>query len=223
MKKTTISESISLLRSVISAILAQPFSSSATAGAELRRVCGDLSANAENYIRASAFGSPLAACFDAAYMAGMDPAAFARVRTVAEDMRPTSQMAVIIVTLSVRLALAGECRALADVTMTSRVDVESAVARMRIAFEQALDFAMDNHESETFKSLSALYAAVVRDLTERGRKLPQMVSYSFPRSLPAIVLAQRLYSDSARADELKLENVVPNPIFMPASGRALSR
>ena len=56
----------------------------------------------------------------------------------------------------------------------------------------------------------------------RSLQLPSLVSYSFPRSLPSLVKAWRLYADSARADQLVAENKVIHPAFMPASGIALS-
>jgi prophage DNA circulation protein len=68
----------------------------------------------------------------------------------------------------------------------------------------------------------ALHAAVTRDLTQRGRPLPRMVSYNTAASLPALALANRIYGDASRTDELIAENRAVHPLFMPAAGRALT-
>jgi prophage DNA circulation protein len=49
-----------------------------------------------------------------------------------------------------------------------------------------------------------------------------MVAYAFPDRRPVLAIAQALYGDAGRADELRAENKVVHPLFMPAAGRALS-
>jgi len=223
MKKTVLTESVARLRGIAAALLAEPFSAATGAGADLRQAVGNVMARAEEYARGACFGGPLADCFSAAIAAGMSADSFMRVRVGIASNAAVWPVGEIINSLGVRLALASECHALAGQAVESRAQVDSLIARLRAAFEPTLDYAMDNHDGEGFKALSALYAAVVRDLTERGRQLPRMAHYDTWRGLPALVLAHRLYADASRAGELALENAAINPIFMPAQGRALSR
>lgn len=223
MRHSARTEAAALLRAVPGLVLAEPFDAASATGAELRRACGDVLANAEAYVRAGAFGAPLAACFAAALSAGMPADAFMRVRLAAAAMTFRYAPGSVVTVLAVRLALASECAALAGAVVASRQQVDGYIARLRSVFESSLDYAMDNNDGESFKVLSALYAAVVRDLTERGRQLPRMASYDTFRPLPSVALAHRLYGDAGRADELVVENVAANPIFMPATGRALAR
>jgi hypothetical protein len=67
-----------------------------------------------------------------------------------------------------------------------------------------------------------LYAAVVTDMTTRAQHLPTLGAYAVSDSLPWLALAQRLYQDGTRADELVLLNDVAHPLFMPATGQALA-
>ena len=223
MRHSARSEAVAMLRGVVAALLSEPFNAATPAGAELRRACGDVHANAEAYVRAAGFGAPLAACFTAALSAGMPADSFMRVRLSVAAMWQSYAVSRVVSVLAVRLALAGECSALAGVTVASRQQVDGYISRLRPAFEASLDYAMDSADGEAFKVLSTLYAAVVRDLTERGRQLPRMSSYDTWRPLPSLALAHRLYADADRAGELVDENRTPNPIFMSATGRALAR
>jgi prophage DNA circulation protein len=49
-----------------------------------------------------------------------------------------------------------------------------------------------------------------------------MVQFAFGGSMPTLVMAQRLYADASRADELRDENKVVHPAFMLPTGMALS-
>jgi prophage DNA circulation protein len=65
------------------------------------------------------------------------------------------------------------------------------------------------------QSLVALRAAVVSDLRTRGAALPELTAYTPPATLPALVIAQRLYGDAKRADEIVLRNKVRHPGAVP--------
>ena len=67
-----------------------------------------------------------------------------------------------------------------------------------------------------------LSVAVVTDMTTRAQQLPTLGAYAVSDSLPSLALAQRIYQDATRADELATLNAVPHPLFMPASGQALA-
>jgi prophage DNA circulation protein len=73
-----------------------------------------------------------------------------------------------------------------------------------------------------FSAMRALRAAVVADLTKRGATLAPLADLSVARSLPALVLAHRLYQDGTRADELVARVNPAHPSFMPQKFRALA-
>lgn len=83
--------------------------------------------------------------------------------------------------------------------------------------------AADQGEDQSFAALKALKAAVAQDLTARGASLPPVVTITVGTPLPAPVLANRLYQDSTRADELIAEADPIHPAFMPVSFQALAR
>jgi prophage DNA circulation protein len=71
-----------------------------------------------------------------------------------------------------------------------------------------------------FDALESLRTAVQADLRERGAKLPQLRAYTPLATLPALVIAHRLYGDCERADEIVARNKIAHPGFVPG-GEAL--
>jgi len=80
----------------------------------------------------------------------------------------------------------------------------------------------DLGDDSTYTALRALRQAVVADLEERGASLAPLETYTLSDSLPSLVLANRLYQDASRSDELIGEADPIHPAFMPSSFRALS-
>jgi prophage DNA circulation protein len=70
------------------------------------------------------------------------------------------------------------------------------------------------------RELSALRAAIVQDLRERGTALPELTDYTPAATLPALVIAQRLYGNARRAHEIVRRNGIRHPGAVPG-GEAL--
>jgi len=67
-------------------------------------------------------------------------------------------------------------------------------------------------------ALATLRTAMTRELTQRGTTLQPLQTYATQASLPAVVLAQRLYQDPSRDGELVARVGAVHPGFMPLSG-----
>jgi prophage DNA circulation protein len=89
------------------------------------------------------------------------------------------------------------------------IDAEIAIAGA--AFDDA-----------SFSALRDLRTAVYTDLAQRGAALPQTIAITTPVPEPAMVLAQRLYQDASRRDELVTEANPINPLFMPIAFQGLA-
>jgi len=214
---------IAALKAVVTALQAAGGPGTGQASADLRRLCGALSAEAGDAIQAGEFGTPLRACFEAAVTAGATLDGMDRVRTVAQAVSDDDLSVQWIAQTAARLALAMTVRILATTTFTSRQDIEAAQVRVNAAFASAEDFAAGQFDNEVWRALTSAHAAVVRDLTARARPLPRIVPYAFGTRMPLLTLANRLFGDAGRADELLAENRdTVHPLFMPAAGRALS-
>jgi prophage DNA circulation protein len=192
------------------------------AGTDLFFAIGDLIANGEADMRSSQLGAPLLSVFEQATAAGATLAGMGMVLAAMEAAVPSSAVGIAIVNAGINMALVEQARILAATTFTSSNDVSAAIASNNANFTTAEETVADSGDVATYRALVALHGSVTRDLINRALQLPSRVTYSFPRSLPSLVVSWRLYADSTRADELVAQNKVIHPAFMPASGIALS-
>lgn len=70
-------------------------------------------------------------------------------------------------------------------------------------------------DDETYTALNDLRVAVIRDLGTRGGDLARIERRSFPASLPALVIAHRVYTDAGRDLDIVNRNRVRHPGFVP--------
>lgn len=221
MSQSALKESASLLQAIAAALITSTPNANA-GGPALRQACGWLSANAVTAIRNWQIGTPLLTCFQAATGAGATVGSFALVRAVITGTVTVSPLAGLVAQAAICMSLAEEVRAISQYAFTSRDDVESTIGAMNAAFDPAIDFAAVADDATAYRSLVALRAAMARDLSVRGWPLPSMTNFAFSKGRSMLALANRLYGDASRVDELTLENKVVHPLFGPSSGRALS-
>jgi prophage DNA circulation protein len=122
----------------------------------------------------------------------------------------------------IEMTLAHAARVLANMRFVSRDQVDDIKKLVQVAFAPAEEQAADDMDQMTYRALIELHAAVIFFLTETARPLPRMLAWQFSQVLPTLTLAQRLYYDASRADELRAENRIVHPAFAPRIGRALS-
>jgi prophage DNA circulation protein len=74
-----------------------------------------------------------------------------------------------------------------------------------------------------YRALVSLHGAITFDLNTRALPLPRIVVFQAPSILPTLWVANRLYGDAGRESELRAENNLVHPAFMPPTIRALSQ
>ncbi|WP_295537393.1 hypothetical protein [uncultured Pseudacidovorax sp.] len=166
--------------------------------------------------------------------AAVDPADGVRLLATLADFSPAvatpaSEIGAAMATMQTaegalfrRAALVAMCRASADYQPASYDDAVTLRVRLAALLDAEIQRAGDDGSDATFAALRALRAAVVQDLTARGASLARMQQVEVAASLPAPVLAQRLYRDATRADDLVLQANPPHPAFMPRTFTALN-
>ncbi|TAN62607.1 MAG: hypothetical protein EPN20_10795, partial [Magnetospirillum sp.] len=123
-----------------------------------------------------------------------------------------------IIDLVARTALVEQARAASEMDYPT---IEEAVA-VRGTITSRLDTQI--HASQagatsattTRMALRRLGSAVTRDITTRGADLSRLTEYTPAATLPALVVAHRLYGDATRSSEILARN--PNlghPLFVP--------
>ena len=85
----------------------------------------------------------------------------------------------------------------------------------RDALADRMDAEAEAAEDGSYSALLDLRAQVVRSLPAPGEALPNLITYTPPATLPALVIAHQLYGDASRADEIVARNRPVHPGFMP--------
>lgn len=166
--------------------------------------------------------------------ATVDPAVAIRLLTALADFYPAepttasvigmamASMQTALGALARRAALAALVRASALYQPTSRDDA----AALRDALAGILDaeilIAGDSGDDGSYVALRALRVAMVVDLNSRGAGLPPMKVFELPANMTALAIAQRLYQNAERGDQLIIEADPPHPAFMPVRFSALA-
>lgn len=103
-------------------------------------------------------------------------------------------------------------------------DAFAVMVRVTGVLDGAITAAGDTGQDSLFTALRALRATIVQDFRARGAALTHVRTFVLPGPMPAVALAQRLYRDAGRSDELVREagTTCVSPLFMPATIQALA-
>lgn len=83
----------------------------------------------------------------------------------------------------------------------------------------ALVRAGDRGDDNSYDALLELKQSFADTMAQKGASLYDMTDIVVPHPLPSLVLANRIYQDAARSDELMQETRVRHPAFMPVRFR----
>jgi len=126
------------------------------------------------------------------------------------ERRQRAQNTIAARQLNSRAATLAAARLVADTDWMSRQDAQAAGASTL----ELIDRQMTTDEAITdavYAALVDLRAKVSDDLRTRAVALPGMTTYTPQRTLPALVVAHRLYGDATRADEITVRNNARHP------------
>lgn len=125
------------------------------------------------------------------------------------------------------VALVRQAAVVEGVRLTSAVEwATSAEALAALeAWGDLLDGLLDTASDAQYTTLSGLRAALSADLTARGARLPDLVTFRPAATLPSLAVAYRLYDAAdleARAAELTARNRARHPGFLGSPLEVLS-
>lgn len=106
--------------------------------------------------------------------------------------------------------------------LTAGVDFVSRADAVAVRDELAgqLETLAESADDAGYRALTDLRFAMVADLGRRSADLARVVRYTPTTTVPALVLAHRLYQDAGRADEIVGRNRIRHPGFV-VGGRPL--
>jgi hypothetical protein len=219
-----VSEAVALLDRVLDGLLKTvPGAVTGRPAWDFRRAVGTIRANEADLIVNGTLG---AAALNAWTLAARCSATFDTFETLNKAVTaetPQYLPAIAVATLAIELTLSQMAQATAATTFVSRDDALSALNRIAAAFAPAEEAVSDDADPMSYRLLVALRAAAVRDLAQRGRQLPRVVPYSFPTAMPTLWIANRIYGDGSRSEDLIAENKIVHPGFAPPDGVCLSQ
>jgi len=134
----------------------------------------------------------------------------------------SAKMQTVFATMLRRTAMAGLVRAVAAYQPQSVDDADNVRRTVCDLLDAEVVRAGDIPNDASCQALTRARGAVAATLDTRGANLPPMRQFNFAAHLPVAVLAQRIYQDSTRADQLVAEANPVHPSFMPLSFKALS-
>jgi hypothetical protein len=223
MNSTDRKEATAVVNTVLDAVNAVAKDAVGEQAAELRLKIGSLRVYAEQYINDGSIATPLAEMFDSARLAGVSYDGMDYVRGVAEAIATIGFPATSVKNTSARLALVQIGNILASVEYTSRQQVDDYIDRINDAFDTAETVAADSMDNAVYRALVSLHAAIAFDLNTRSLPLPRMVDFTAPSVEPMLWIANRLYGDASREEELRAENNPVHPAFVKPKIRCLSQ
>jgi prophage DNA circulation protein len=191
-------------------------------GSTARTAIGDVSANAYFWLRNDTLGPPINTAFLQARLAGATLQNIGVVFRALEAEQPKTLGATLVTNVGIDLCLATASEIIADTVFVSRQDVELTKEAIQAPFQDAIEIAADDMDQATFQLLTSLYGAATNHLVSTARPLPRLIRYQFGRVMTTLTIAQWLYADASRADEIRNENKIVHPAFAPFSGVALS-
>ena len=121
-----------------------------------------------------------------------------------------------------RAAVVAQARASIDYQPSSADDAVLVRDSIASSLDIEIGIAGDTGEDDVFASLRQLRSDVITDMNSKGASLPELRTYAFGASLPASVIALRLYRDASRETEVVMEIDSPHPAFQPRSMKLLA-
>lgn len=110
-----------------------------------------------------------------------------------------------------------------DANPTSREEAEQITQRAARQLDTALVLAGDRGDDDMYVSLLGVRTSFLSTMNARSSGLSELMQVTTIKPLPALTLANRLYQDASRADELVQEVRVPHPAFMPITMKVLKQ
>lgn len=192
------------------------------AAAFLRNQCARVISEMKVSMKSFDFAIGFNTCFHLAILAGAMADDFFRIRKLADRLVAKYPIGATVRVNAIRFTLIAECKAISLSELGTKSRCDALQGRLNSDFDAAIVTAADRMEYAAQRALVKLHAAITADLVTRGRPLPNIATFETRQRMPALALANRIYGDADRAQEIIAENAVVHPLFMPTSIKVLT-
>jgi len=189
----------------------------------LRRLASTLRDHAEEAVRGDTLGTDLAQIYLAADVAGATYAGIEATRQyLMSQIANKSVLTQAIFRSALIMTLALQSKIVGRIAFQTQTQVQNMLIHMRDAFDAAKAIGIDEIDVLVYQAITAMGGAVMNHLATTELQLPRLMAYRTPMPMPSLYLANRIYADASRSDEIEAENGVVNPAFCPMNLRVLS-
>jgi prophage DNA circulation protein len=220
-KKPAMTEAVGIINRMAANLL-NGLPTTGETGAAVRTAVGDVVANGEDLIKQGTIGSDLWDCFEKARQAGLLMANMESVRVSVEAETPVYDIGQAIKLSGIVFAFAEECQIIANFSFASRLDVQAVMMQVLPIIDDTKLAVAELLDGMSYQRVVSLAAALVQHLSSTEIELPEIVNYQFGTAMPSLYVANYIYSDGSRSDELIEENGTIHPAFMQRELIALS-
>lgn len=106
-------------------------------------------------------------------------------------------------------------RATIDIDLKTRVDAEERLSTAVRMLDSGIELASQDFDDDSRSHLEAVKNEVTRDIYLQIGKLPVLITTDFRHRLPSLVVADRLWQNANRRDEVRDGNPVMHPLWEP--------
>jgi prophage DNA circulation protein len=221
MKKSERAEALAISVRLMSALVSFP-PNDVIAGANLRYAIGQYMANFSQLVESKVIGTELYTCFELARVAGATLNSMNNVRVAMFAETPVNFLGTAIVNASILFAFVEQSQIISVMEFSSRIEVDTLMDSMGAIIEEIKINKADSFVSSDYQNFISLSALLIQHLSSTERQLPRVVQYNLPVNYPSLTLANLIYADASRSDELIAENNTVHPAFMQRNIVALS-
>lgn len=222
MIKSERAEALAVSTRLMTSLVSFPLSSSGATGADLRSAVGKFLSNFFELIVNRTLGTELFACFEQARLAGATINSMSATREAMLAETPVSPLSLEIVNSAIIFSFVEQCQIIAVMEFRSRTDVNLVIDKMVPIIDEIKLNRTESFLVSDYQNFVALSALLIQHLSATERQLPRILQLTFPANFPSLALANRIYADASRSDELIAENRTVHPAFMARDILALS-
>jgi hypothetical protein len=224
MKRSERAEAVEISKHIMAQLVTFPVASFSQPAVDMRLAMGKYMANFQSLTLENEFlGTELNDCFEKARLAGATINTMDRARNAMfREPAPQHRFSKGVIIAAIIFSFVQQVKILIAMEFKSRGEVVAMIDKMlpiidTIKVNWGAFFFIEDYQN--FVALSAL---LVQHLSETERQRPRIIQMKFPIHYPALSLANRVYGDASRSDELIAENHTVHPAFMPLDIQALS-
>lgn len=217
MSAAELNEAVAIAQKILIALMGAAGTKSGLAGSTMTSTIIGAQFIAGESIEDGVFAPTFLSCFEKVRQANATYESMEVVRKLCASFTPRFPTGKWLAFLGEKFSLTEQAQILANKTFDSREVIDGYIDLVNSSFSSAEDQAADLLDNVSYRALIETHGAIINDLTTRERPLPRMIKFVFPRPMPSLWIAQRIYADASKNSELIDENLPIHPLFMGPS------